>query len=86
MKKILFSEEKRRILIEERQIDLEEIVDLIEEEKIIADIENPTHQNQRIFIVDYHWYIVCIPYVEDEEKIFLKTAYPNRKFNKLFNS
>jgi uncharacterized DUF497 family protein len=54
MKKILYSEEKRRILIEERQIDLEEIVDLIEEEKIIADIENPTHQNQRIFIVDYH--------------------------------
>lgn len=44
--------------------------------------EVPNRENQKMFILDYENYIVCVPFVENEEKIFLKTAYRNRKINK----
>ncbi len=38
--------------------------------------------SQQMFLVDYDDYLVCVPFVETEAEIFLKTAYRNRKFNK----
>ena len=41
--------------------------------------------NQKIFIIPIRRYIWFVPYVEKPKgKIFLKTAFPNRKYNKCF--
>ena len=86
MKQIEYNEEKRLIILTWRWIDLEEIAQMIWKWDILDIIDNPSHPNQSIFIVNYNWYTCCVPFVEDDEKIFLKTAYYSRKQNKLFNS
>jgi len=85
MKKIAYWEDKAKKIWEERGIDMEELANLIEHKEYITALPNPWHPHQEKFVVMYHWYVVSAPYVEDEEKIFLKTAYYDRKLNKQFN-
>ena len=86
MKIVEYSEEKREIILLQRGIDMEELADMIDNWEYIDILDNKNHPNQKLFIINYHGYIVCIPYVEDDEKIFLKTAYHDRRYNKKFNS
>ena len=37
-----------------------------------------------LLIIDIEGYIVLVPFVEDEEKIFLKTAFKSRKATKQY--
>lgn len=46
--------------------------------------ENPVHKEQHMFIFDYQGYIWAVPFVIDEQGIFLKTLYPSRKYQKLY--
>ncbi|MBX9598654.1 MAG: hypothetical protein K2X04_08775 [Burkholderiales bacterium] len=85
MKKIVaWNIEKAKVLFENRGLEFERISIMIEEGQYI-DIRNvPSRPDQKMFILDYDDYIVCVPFVENDDKIFLKTAYRNRKTNKLF--
>jgi len=40
---------------------------------------NANYKHQFIFVIEIDGYVVYVPFVEDEEKIFLKTAFHNRK-------
>ncbi|MBI3956178.1 hypothetical protein HY339_02885 [Candidatus Gottesmanbacteria bacterium] len=42
------------------------------------------HPNQRIMVINISDYAYLVPYVEDTEKIFLKTIYPSRKHTKVY--
>ena len=85
MKKLVeWSVEKAKFLKDNRGIEFERISIMIEEQQFIDIREVPSRPNQKMFILDYEDYIVCVPFVEDNHKIFLKTAYKNRKTNKLF--
>jgi len=42
------------------------------------------YPNQRVFLVKIEDYIYSVPYVEDDEKIFLKTIIPNSKATKRY--
>lgn len=86
MKTIEYNLEKRQKLIEERGIDLLEIVYIIESENYIEILENPTRPNQKLFILNLNGYVCCVPFVEEEEKIFLKAARYDRRYHKQFNS
>ena len=86
MKLIRYNDEKRKKLIIERGIDLLEIVYLIEDKKYTTIINHPKKENQRIFIIKLNNYICCVPFVETDDEIFLKTAYYSRKMNTIFNS
>ena len=83
-----FSVEKNLKLKKERKISFEEIIHLIENGHIIDILEHPNqdrYSNQKIFIILIKGYTWFVPYVEKPEgKIFLKTAFPNRKYNKHF--
>ena len=82
---IVWGPEKYKKLKEERGILLDEIADLILQKQYIKIIKNRTKQWQQIFVVYYNNYIHLVPYVIDEEQnIFIKTAYPSRKYMKLF--
>ncbi len=44
---------------------------------------NPARNNQKVLIFEYKSYTWAVPFVFEEEGIFLKTAYPSRKYKKL---
>ncbi len=81
MKRIEWNEEKNKLLKETRKIDFEMFIEDIKN-KNYEIIDNKNYSNQKIFVIIKYNYPYCIPYVEDEEKIFLKTIYPNRKLKK----
>ena len=73
---------KNEWLKKNRKISFEEIALLLGEGRVwkVADHPNQKkYQNQKVFLVPIDNYIYFVPFVLDEEMIFLKTAFPHRK-------
>jgi uncharacterized DUF497 family protein len=82
---IYWDEDKNNNLIAKRNISFDEISEIILREEYLDILENPSKENQMIFIVRLNDYIYVVPFIIDEnENIILKTAYPSRKFNKIY--
>ena len=80
-----WDEQKNRKLIKERGISFEAIVSYIEEGNIIGIAHGKgkfSHQKQFLIVVNNYIYVV--PFVEEEECIFLKTIIPSRRMTKKF--
>lgn len=78
---------KNEALKRERDISFEEIVIAIEEGDLLDIVENPQRKkypDQKIFVVEIDYYVYLVPFVEDNEKIFLKTIIPSRKATKKY--
>ena len=74
--------EKNERLKKERNISFEDIALLLAAGKLwkTADHPNPEkYPNQRVFLVPIDGYIFFVPFVMENETIFLKTAFPHRK-------
>ncbi len=84
MKYLNWNSEKNKILKRDRGISFEEIAYLIELDQIIGIEENPGYPNQRMYILEINNYAVIVPYVENDDEIFLKTAFPIRKYTKKY--
>lgn len=82
MKIVNWSLEKAELLKKTRNIDLDRIAAMIGEKEFLGVAKVPSRDRQNMFILEYDDYIVCVSFVENENEIFLKTAYKNRKFNK----
>jgi uncharacterized DUF497 family protein len=74
--------DKNKILKRERGISFEEIAYLIESGQIIGIEENPGHPNQKMYVLEIDGYAIIVPYVEKNNEIILKTAFPSRKYTK----
>ena len=90
-KTIRYSLEKNEILKEQRGIGFEDVILSIEEGNLLDDLEHPNKEkypNQNIFIIliKIKDYVHVVPYVEDDNSIFLKTIIPSRKMNKKYNN
>jgi uncharacterized DUF497 family protein len=86
-KRIEWSKKKNLNLIRVRGVRFEEVAEIILNNKIIDSVDHPNTQrypNQKIMYVKINNYIYYVPYVEDENKIFLKTIIPSRKANKIY--
>lgn len=82
MKYFDWDETKNSILIKQRNISFEEIVYAIDNGGLLDRKRHPNKEkypNQKIFFVEVKDYVYIVPFVEDEEKYFLKTIYPSRK-------
>jgi len=82
MKYFDWDDEKNRKLKKERNISFEIILSYIEAGDILDKIKHPNDEkypNQSIFVIEHENYIYLVPFIEEEEKIFLKTIIPNRK-------
>ena len=82
--------EKNEILKKEQNISFEDVILSIENGYLLDDIEHPNkekYQNQNIFIilVQIKNYVYLVPYVEEEDYIFLKTIIPSGQMNKKYN-
>lgn len=84
MKYLNWSSEKNEILKHERGISFEEIAYLIQSGKILGIEEKPGRSNQKMYILEIENYAVIVPFVEKDDEIFLKTAFPNRKYTKRY--
>lgn len=78
---------KNEILRETRNISFEEIVFAIANDKLLDILEHTNtekYPNQKLFIVEISDYAYVVPFIEDEEKYFLKTIYPSREATKKY--
>ncbi len=80
-----WDKEKNQKLSEERGISFEAIVAHIEAGNIRDIIAGKgTYKHQKQFIIEVNKYIYIIPFVEDSQKIFLKTIIPSGKLTKKY--
>jgi len=84
MKYLNWNSGKNETLKRERGISFEEIAYLIESGQIIGIEENPSRPTQKMYILDIKNYAIIVPYVENDNEIFLKTAFPSRKYTKRY--
>lgn len=78
---------KNEILRETRNISFEQIVFAIANDKLLDTLEHPNSEkypNQKLFVVEISDYAYVVPFIEDEEKYFLKTIYPSREATKRY--
>lgn len=87
MKYIDWDERKNNLLKLERDVCFEEVLVAIESGGLIKTIRHPRKErypNQKIFVVNINNYAYLVPFIEDKEKIFLKTIIPSRKATKKY--
>ena len=88
MKSIRCDEEKNRVLRKERGVTFDEVLAHIENEDVLAVIENPSreHPHQKAIVLVIKEYVYYVPFVADADGIFLKTIIPSLKLNRKYNS
>ena len=82
-----WDKEKNNALKKERGLCFEDVISVIHEDKVIDMIKHPNKEkypNQSIFIVELFGYICMVPFVKNDNQIFLKTIIPSRKLNKIY--
>lgn len=84
MKYFCWDQEKNELLKVKRGISFEQVVYTIESGEILAIEENPGRPDQKIYILRINDYAVVVPFVEAKDHIFLKTAFPSRKYTQRF--
>ncbi len=87
MKYYDWDEEKNELLKRIRGVSFEQVVLAIEIGDLVDRLKHPNparYPNQKVFLVKIEDYIYSVPYIEENDKIFLKTIIPNRKATKKY--
>ena len=82
MKTFSWNGEKNTLLKAERQISFEEIVLYIEMGYLLDVLEHSNqekYKGQKVFVVQVDNYVYLVPFVENDDEVFLKTIIPSRK-------
>jgi len=82
-----WSEEKNEILISQRGVSFDDVVNELENNGVIDNYKHPQkdrYPNQYIYVVSLNDYIHYVPYVIEKDYIFLKNIIPSRKLNKKY--
>jgi hypothetical protein len=89
MKKIAWNIEKAAALLSDPargNVGFEACMVALENGKLLDVAPNPSsnHPTQKMFILNIDNYAYCVPFVETETEIFLKTVFPSRKYTALY--
>jgi uncharacterized DUF497 family protein len=87
MKPYDWNDEKNEWLRKERGLTFEDVVFHLAHGGLLDTIKHPNQQQypgQRIFVVDVEGYACLVPFVENDEAIFLKTIIPSRKMTRQY--
>lgn len=62
-------------------IGLAECAEAIENGDVLDVVDNASsnHVGQKMYLLKIKGYVVCVPFVEAKDHIFLKTMFPSRK-------
>ena len=85
MKPFRWNPDKNATLKAERGISFENMVIAIQSGGLLDVLAHPNDEkypNQRILVVEHDSYVYLLPFVEEEDFFFLKTAIPSRKATK----
>lgn len=85
MKYYDWNDEKNELLKRLRGVSFEQVVLAIASGDLIDRLRHPNpekYPNQMVFLVKIEDYVYSVPFIEDDEKIFLKTIIPSRKATK----
>ncbi len=85
--KIYWNPDKNHLLRETRGLSFEDVESAIEQNNVLDDYPHPDtehYPHQRIMVVNIQGYACIVPYVLEDNGIFLKTVYPSRKATSLF--
>ena len=86
---INWSDEKNSILKESRDICFEDVELAIISERVLDIVPHHNrdkYPNQELIIVAINDYTYYIPFVMDDEEIFLKNIIPSRKHHKIYKN
>lgn len=88
MEKIFdFDPAKNLQLIDLRGISFEEIIAVLGNAgplDVLMHKNTKRYANQKVYVVELYDYVYLVPFVEEDNKIFLKTAFPSRKATKQY--
>ena len=87
MKYFDWSEEKNKILQANRGISFEEVLLALDNDQLLDIVKHHNKKNyagQKIFIIEIREYVYLVLFVEDTQKVFLKTIIPSRKATKKY--
>lgn len=87
MKPINWDPIKNQTIIEERNVSFEDVVFSLQSGGLLDDMVHPNKEKyprQRMFVVSIDEYAYLVPYIENDEGIFLKTVIPSRKATKRY--
>jgi hypothetical protein len=82
-----FNAEKNSALKEQRGISFEEIIYYISNGHLLDTIQHHNKDKyaaQKFYVVDVDGYVYLVPFVSQNNKIFLKTIFPSRKHTKQY--
>lgn len=89
MKPVRWSAEKSLSLKAERGVSFEEVLSAISQGGLLSVMDHPNrarYRHQKILVVRILDYAYLVPYVENDEEIFLKSIIPSRKATRDFLS
>ena len=89
MKYYDWDKDKNEKLKVERDVGFEEVLNAFDSGGLIKITKNPNSKKypyQKVYIVNIDNYIYIVPFVEDDDKYFLKTIFPSRKMTKQYLS
>ncbi len=83
---IEWDDEKNQRLQKERGLSFEDALEAIMDGRVLADLEHPDTErsHQRLMVLEIDQYVVTVPYVVDEDKMFLKTMFRDRKMQRKY--
>ena len=87
MKRIDWNDDKNGWLLRVRGISFEDILYHLSHDGLLDIIQHPNQEqypDQSVLIVNVEGYACLIPFVEDDNVIFLKTIIPSRKMTKKY--
>lgn len=87
MKYFDWNDEKNEVLKKARGVSFEQVELAIASGDLVDRIKHPNparYPNQKLFLVKIENYVYLVPYVEDHERIFLKTIIPSSKATKKY--
>lgn len=87
MKPFDWNEAKNEQLKNQREVCFEDVATAIHDGKLLVTLNHPNktrYPNQKIYVINIQNYAYMVPFVEDKEKIFLKTVIPSRKMTKKY--
>jgi uncharacterized DUF497 family protein len=79
---------KNEVLKRERNVSFEDVVFHLSQGDLWKTADHPNRQKypgQKIYFINIDGYIHMVPYIIEDEYIFLKTIIPNRKATKAFH-
>jgi len=82
MRPFRWSSDKNQQLLAQRSICFEAVVVAVETGGLLDVLAHPNperYSGQRILVVEVNQYVYLVPYVEDDDHLFLKTIIPSRK-------